>query len=62
MEFEHKDDIRNTIILEASKLFIQQGYTKTTIRQIAQVCNLGRGHLYYYFKKKKISFCISIKT
>lgn len=53
MEFEHKDDIRNTIILEASKLFIQQGYTKTTIRQIAQVCNLGRGHLYYYFKKKE---------
>lgn len=53
MEFENKDDIRNTIILKASKLFIQQGYTKTTIRQIAQVCNLGRGHLYYYFNKKE---------
>ncbi|GAA0711408.1 hypothetical protein GCM10008904_23790 [Paraclostridium ghonii] len=53
MDFEQKDDIRNTIIKEASKLFIEQGYTHTTIRQIAQVCNLGRGHLYYYFKKKE---------
>lgn len=53
MEFEHKEDLRNTIIRQASRLFIQQGYTKTTIRQIAQVCNLGRGHLYYYFKKKE---------
>ncbi|WP_431357056.1 TetR family transcriptional regulator [Paraclostridium benzoelyticum] len=32
------------------------------MRQIAQVCNLGRGHLYYYFKKKKILFYIFIKT
>lgn len=53
MDFKHKEDIRNTIITKASKLFIQHGYTKTTIRQIAQVCNLGRGHLYYYFKKKE---------
>lgn len=53
MEFENKEDIRNVIIEEASKLFIKQGYKKTTIRQIAEVCNLGRGHLYYYFKKKE---------
>lgn len=53
MEFENKEDIRNVIIDEASKLFIKQGYKKTTIRQIAEVCNLGRGHLYYYFKKKE---------
>lgn len=38
---------------ESSKLFISQGYSKTTIRQIAEVCGLGRGHLYYYFKKKE---------
>lgn len=53
MELDNKDDIRNIVIKEASKLFIEQGYTKTTIRQIADVCNLGRGHLYYYFKKKE---------
>ena len=52
MELDNKDDIRNIVIKEASRLFIKQGYTKTTIRQIADVCNLGRGHLYYYFKKK----------
>lgn len=53
MEVDNKDDIRNIVIKEASMLFIKQGYTKTTIRQIADVCNLGRGHLYYYFKKKE---------
>ncbi|MGL5756076.1 MAG: TetR/AcrR family transcriptional regulator [Paraclostridium sp.] len=53
MEFENKDDLRNTIIKNSSKLFLEQGYTKTTIRQIAQVSHLGRGHLYYYFKKKE---------
>ena len=53
MELDNKDDIRNIVIKEASRLFIKQGYTKTTIRQIADVCNLGRGHLYYYFKKKE---------
>ena len=49
----NKEDLKNIIIKEASKLFISQGYTKTTIRQIAEICNLGRGHLYYYFKKKE---------
>jgi AcrR family transcriptional regulator len=53
MELDNKEDIRNKIIKEASRLFIEQGYTKTTIRQIADVCDLGRGHLYYYFKKKE---------
>ncbi|MBC8631743.1 TetR/AcrR family transcriptional regulator [[Eubacterium] tenue] len=53
MEFDNKDNIRNLIIQKASALFLKQGYTKTTIRQIADACNLGRGHLYYYFKKKE---------
>lgn len=53
MDLENREDLRHTIIKEASNLFIKQGYTKTTIRQIADVCGLGRGHLYYYFKKKE---------
>jgi AcrR family transcriptional regulator len=53
MELDNKEDIRNKIIKESSRLFIEQGYTKTTIRQIADECDLGRGHLYYYFKKKE---------
>lgn len=53
MEAEFKGDLRALIIEKASELFISQGYEKTTIRQIATACNLGRGHLYYYFKKKE---------
>ncbi len=53
MDYENKDDIKELVIREASSLFLKQGYTKTTIRQIADACNLGRGHLYYYFKKKE---------
>lgn len=53
METESREDIKNIVIKEASRLFMEQGYTKTTIRQIAEACNLGRGHLYYYFRKKE---------
>lgn len=56
MELDNKEDIRNIVIKEASRFFIEQGYTKSIIRQIADVCNLGRRHLYYYFKKKKIKY------
>ncbi|MBE0341295.1 TetR/AcrR family transcriptional regulator, partial [Paenibacillus sp. 28ISP30-2] len=32
---------------------MSQGYSITTIRQIAEAAQIGRGHLYYYFKKKE---------
>ena len=48
-----KKVLREDIIKKASVLFLKQGYNKTTIRQIADVTGLGRGHLYYYFKKKE---------
>lgn len=53
MDCENRDDIKALVIKESSKLFLSQGYTKTTIRQIADARDLGRGHLYYYFKKKE---------
>ncbi|RDY27861.1 TetR/AcrR family transcriptional regulator [Romboutsia weinsteinii] len=53
MNIDESIDLREKIIKEASKLFISQGYNKTTIRQIAEVSGVGRGHLYYYFKKKE---------
>lgn len=53
MDYDNKEYTRKLIIREASRLFLKQGYTKTTIRQIADACKLGRGHLYYYFKKKE---------
>ena len=46
-------DLRRRIIEKSSKLFLTQGYNKTTVRKIAEDCGIGRGHLYYYFKKKE---------
>ncbi|WP_455538547.1 TetR/AcrR family transcriptional regulator [Terrisporobacter sp.] len=47
------NDIEKNILMVSTKLFIDQGYDKTTIRQIAEAAGMGRGHLYYYFRKKE---------
>ncbi|SCH32378.1 MULTISPECIES: TetR/AcrR family transcriptional regulator [unclassified Romboutsia] len=50
---ENTIDLRKKIIEKSSELFLTQGYNKTTVRKIADDCGIGRGHLYYYFKKKE---------
>lgn len=46
-------DMEKNILKVSTRLFLNQGYDKTTIRQIAEASGIGRGHLYYYFKKKE---------
>ncbi|MEG0855936.1 MAG: TetR/AcrR family transcriptional regulator [Terrisporobacter sp.] len=46
-------DIEKNILKISTELFLKQGYDKTTIRQIAEASGIGRGHLYYYFRKKE---------
>lgn len=46
-------DMEKNILKVSTKLFLEQGYDKTTIRQIAEESGIGRGHLYYYFRKKE---------
>lgn len=53
MKDSEVNQLKDHIIKTASGLFIKYGYGKTTIRQIAESSGLGRGHLYYYFKKKE---------
>ena len=48
-------NMEKNILKISTELFLNQGYDKTTIRQIAEESGIGRGHLYYYFKKKRIS-------
>ena len=48
-----KIDIEEQIIKKSFNLFLVNGYEKTTIRQIADSVGIGRGHLYYYFRKKE---------
>ncbi|MBI9012122.1 MAG: helix-turn-helix transcriptional regulator [Clostridiales bacterium] len=50
------NDVRYTIIATAKKLFINQGYKKTTIRQIVDESGILIGSIYYFFKNKEEIF------
>lgn len=44
---------RDTILEAAAKLFRQQGYSATTLRQIADMARIKAGSIYYYFDSKE---------
>lgn len=46
-------NLRNEILECSKKLFFQNGYNKTSIRQIANALNIHHPNIYYYFKSKK---------
>lgn len=47
------EDMKQIIAITAKELFYNQGYNKTTIRQITSLCNLqSQSTFYYYFKNK----------
>jgi TetR/AcrR family fatty acid metabolism transcriptional regulator len=47
-------EIREKQIKEAAlKLFSEQGFHKTTITQISQAADLGKGTIYWYWKSKE---------
>lgn len=53
LKLESKNNLEKNILRVSTELFLTQGYDKTTIRQIAEESGIGRGHLYYYFRKKE---------
>jgi len=53
---------REHIARNASKLFIDQGYHDTTVRQIAGACNMAMGTLYHYIGTKEDILCLIIDT
>ncbi|UHA71908.1 TetR/AcrR family transcriptional regulator [Paenibacillus sp. 481] len=46
-------DKKKHIILTAMKLFTSQGYSATTMQEIAQTCEMSKGSLYVHFKSKE---------
>lgn len=44
---------RDAILESAAKLFRKQGYSATTLRQIASVARIEAGSIYYYFDSKE---------
>lgn len=50
---EKSQQIRNNILDVSRKLFIQQGYSATTIRQILTETGITTGTLYHFFRDKE---------
>jgi len=46
------DDQRDQILAKASALFAQQGYTATSMNQVAAACELSKAALYHYVRDK----------
>ena len=44
---------RDTILASAARLFRRQGYSATTLRQIASAAKIEAGSIYYYFDSKE---------
>eukprot|EP01036_Dinobryon_divergens_P054840 gene54840-73269_t len=53
------DDQREAILAQAAALFAAQGYTATSMNQVAEACGLSKATLYHYYKDKS-SLLISI--
>ena len=47
-----KEDIRDRVLAVAKLQFGQKGYSKTSMREIAEAANVGVGNIYNYFTNK----------
>src|SRR6478672_11472042 len=50
---EHRGDTRAKIQAVAMELFAEQGYEKTSLREIAERLSVTKAALYYHFKTKE---------
>lgn len=53
--------VRNKIIKISRKLFLEQGYEHTTVRQVLKKAGLSTGSLYHFFKNKEEILLFSLK-
>ena len=53
---EKSNNIKNKIIEVSRRLFVNQGYQKTTIRQIIEEAGINTGTLYHFFRDKEDIF------
>jgi AcrR family transcriptional regulator len=46
-------ETRNNILAAANRLFLRQGYTATSMRQIAELAGIGKATIYHHFSDKE---------
>ncbi|MHA1983868.1 MAG: TetR/AcrR family transcriptional regulator [Candidatus Hodarchaeales archaeon] len=60
---KEKEDRKNAILKAAEVLFLDKGVENTTMDEIAELSELGKGTLYLYFKSKQEIFsAVSLKA
>ena len=57
----NREVVRNKIIKISRRLFLEQGYENTTVRQILKQAGLSTGSLYHFFKNKEEILLFSLK-
>ena len=60
MQFS-KDDIQKEILKAAVKVFLENGFPKASMREIAQEAQVGLSNIYNYFKSKDDIFCTVVR-
>lgn len=55
------DSARGRVLRAAAYLFHEQGYARTTVRELAQVIGIQSGSLFHHFKSKDDILCAVMK-
>ena len=50
------EDSKHKILVAAKRLFIDRGFSATTMRDISSAANINKGLLHYYFQSKQTLF------
>ncbi|MDC7124805.1 MAG: TetR/AcrR family transcriptional regulator [Spirochaetales bacterium] len=56
-----KAEVRNLILEVAKKEFLEKGFAKASLREIAAKAGVTKGNIYTYFKNKDELFCELVK-
>ncbi|WNJ19631.1 TetR/AcrR family transcriptional regulator [Pontibacter sp. G13] len=55
-----KKTSKETLIVQAMKVFRRQGYHNTSIRDLSKACGIQKAHFYYYFPEGKTQLMAEI--
>jgi len=53
MTTEESKGLRRQILIQATRLFVNRGYSSISMREIAEACGVTKAALYYHFKDKE---------
>ena len=56
-----KDDIQKEFLKAAENVFLEIGFPKASMREIAQEAQVGLSNIYNYFKSKDDIFCTVVR-